>query len=310
MNYKDTLHKIIVAESQKSKKKAMISAQVYQNFSKLAYANNTEKNAALVQEAVSQYNKAVHTNTKMSRFNSTKIHSGMKNENLEFLGNNMDEQVERKQKATKQGYFKTIDEFKNKIPKEDKTDFNKASQASAQFLKENLIETKKQMSIFKFDSFMTVHFSKYELVFKNNDIVSEKVFQSSYVTVYQAYKVSTEADIQEAVKNYMKKAEEKYSFIILRGSGWALDNVSYQITKIYKNKNLTGSCYVKTPEEIDNKRNGLVNIKNEDNECFKWCLKFHQSENQVDKASRLTALKKLMTNTIMKTLITPSEWRT
>ena len=287
MNYKDTLHKIIVAESQKSKKKAMISAQVYQNFSKLAYASNTEKNAALVQEAVSQYNKAVHTNTKMSRFNTTKIHSGMKNENLKFLGNNMDEPDERKQKASKQGYFKTIDEFKNKISKEDKTDFTRASKASAKFLKENLIETKKHMSIFKFDSFMTIHFSKDELVLKNNEVVSEKAFQHTYITVYQASKVSTESDIEDAFKNYLSKAEEKFNYIILRGSGWKVDTVSYQITKIYKNKNLTGSGYVKTPEEIDNKRNGLVNIKNEDNECFKWCLKFHQSEIQVDKASRL-----------------------
>ena len=293
MNYKDTLHKIIVAESQKSKKKAMISAQVYQNFSKLAYASNTEKNAALVQEAVSQYNKAVHTNTKMSRFNTTKIHSGMKNENLKFLGNNMDEPDERKQKASKQGYFKTIDEFKNKISKEDKTDFTRASKASAKFLKENLIETKKHMSIFKFDSFMTIHFSKDELVLKNNEVVSEKAFQHTYITVYQASKVSTESDIEDAFKNYLSKAEEKFNYIILRGSGWKVDTVSYQITKIYKNKNLTGSGYVKTPEEIDNKRNGLVNIKNEDNECFKWCMKFHQSENQLDKASRLTALKKI-----------------
>ena len=32
-----------------------------------------------------------------------------------------------------------------------------------------------------------------------------------------------------------------------------------------------GSSYIPLPAELQNSRKGLVNLKNEDNECFRWC---------------------------------------
>ena len=34
---------------------------------------------------------------------------------------------------------------------------------------------------------------------------------------------------------------------------------------------LAGSSYISLPPELNNPKKGLINIKNEDNECFKWC---------------------------------------
>ena len=53
-----------------------------------------------------------------------------------------------------------------------------------------------------------------------------------------------------------------------------------------KKKNPTPNSYhpegalmsIPTPEKFANSKRGLVNIKNEDNECFKWCVKYHQSQ--------------------------------
>ena len=36
-------------------------------------------------------------------------------------------------------------------------------------------------------------------------------------------------------------------------------------------KPLEGSSYIQLPAELRNSNRGLVNIKNEDNECFRWC---------------------------------------
>ena len=34
---------------------------------------------------------------------------------------------------------------------------------------------------------------------------------------------------------------------------------------------MKGSSYIKLPQELRNSAKGLINIKNEDNECFRWC---------------------------------------
>ena len=34
---------------------------------------------------------------------------------------------------------------------------------------------------------------------------------------------------------------------------------------------LVGSSYIELPEELQNSMKGLINLKNNDNECFRWC---------------------------------------
>ena len=46
------------------------------------------------------------------------------------------------------------------------------------------------------------------------------------------------------------------------------------------------------PEKFANSRCGLVNIKNEDQECFKWCMKYHQTKKEMHD-SRVSVLKKV-----------------
>jgi hypothetical protein len=36
-------------------------------------------------------------------------------------------------------------------------------------------------------------------------------------------------------------------------------------------KPLKGSSYIKLPTELASKK-AIINMKNEDNECFKWCI--------------------------------------
>ena len=53
---------------------------------------------------------------------------------------------------------------------------------------------------------------------------------------------------------------------LFEGSGWAISSINtvvYEPTK--------GSSYIPLPAELRNSAKGLVNIKNDDNECFRWC---------------------------------------
>ena len=51
------------------------------------------------------------------------------------------------------------------------------------------------------------------------------------------------------------------------------DSAIYQTISISKYNPLAGSSYIKLPKELSHPQKGLINIKkNNDSECFKWCL--------------------------------------
>jgi hypothetical protein len=46
---------------------------------------------------------------------------------------------------------------------------------------------------------------------------------------------------------------------------------------IFETKPLRASSYIPTPERFSNAKCGLINIHNTDQECFRWCMRYHQS---------------------------------
>ena len=55
-----------------------------------------------------------------------------------------------------------------------------------------------------------------------------------------------------------------------RGSGWIIDKIEDILINISNYDPLAGSSYIPLPPKLNPKK-GLINIKNKDNECFKWC---------------------------------------
>ena len=56
-----------------------------------------------------------------------------------------------------------------------------------------------------------------------------------------------------------------------KGSGWIIDQVQDIHININNYDPLAGSTYIQLPSELQNSMKRLVNIKNKDIECFKWC---------------------------------------
>ena len=52
------------------------------------------------------------------------------------------------------------------------------------------------------------------------------------------------------------------------------------IIVVYQTKKSRGSSYIPTPLQYNNSRCGLINIKNEDDKCFYWCMKYHSSKQE------------------------------
>ena len=58
---------------------------------------------------------------------------------------------------------------------------------------------------------------------------------------------------------------------ISEGSGWTIESVDNHYLNIVQYQPIKGSSYIKLPQELRNGKKGLINMKNEDNECFRWC---------------------------------------
>ena len=55
------------------------------------------------------------------------------------------------------------------------------------------------------------------------------------------------------------------------GSGWVIDRIDNHYINVTTYKPLNGSSYIDLPIELQNPAKGLINIKNKDDECFRWC---------------------------------------
>ena len=58
---------------------------------------------------------------------------------------------------------------------------------------------------------------------------------------------------------------------ISEGSGWTVESVDNHYINVVQYEPMKGSSYIKLPQELRHHRKGLINMKNEDNECFRWC---------------------------------------
>ena len=76
------------------------------------------------------------------------------------------------------------------------------------------------------------------------------------------------------------------------GFGWTIVSIEKLAIDTFETKPLRGSSYIETPEKYSNSRCGLINIRNEDEECFRWCMLYHQSDKSKN-SDRVSALKKI-----------------
>ncbi|GFW18500.1 c2H2-type domain-containing protein [Trichonephila clavipes] len=84
-----------------------------------------------------------------------------------------------------------------------------------------------------------------------------------------------ENTIAEHLESAFKKIQNSFEEFTQRGSGWTLDKILKLELNIAKYQPLCPSSYIPLPKKLADKK-AILNIKNEDQKCFVWCLLAHK----------------------------------
>ena len=98
--------------------------------------------------------------------------------------------------------------------------------------------------------------------------------ETTIKTAYFNSKTKTlinENEINEVLQTSRQELMKSIAQWITEGSGWTIKSVDGHYINLTIYKPLKGSSYIQLPTELRNSAKGLINLKNEDNECFRWC---------------------------------------
>ena len=97
----------------------------------------------------------------------------------------------------------------------------------------------------------------------------------------KAQTIINDITIQELLQLSKQKILNFIAQWMSEASSWTVKSVDGHYLNIVKYEPLKGSSYIELPHELQNSSKGLINMKNDDNECFRWCHIRHL--NQQDK---------------------------
>ena len=109
---------------------------------------------------------------------------------------------------------------------------------------------------------------------------SEIVYKTAYFNS-KPQTIINNVEIPEALQLSKEQILNIIAQWISEGSGWTIESVDNHHLNIVQYQPMKGYSYSKLPQELRNSSKGLINMKNEDNECFRWCHIRHL--NPVDK---------------------------
>ena len=98
----------------------------------------------------------------------------------------------------------------------------------------------------------------------------EIVYKTAYFNS-PAQTIINNTEIDKSLEVSKQGILNKIAVWISEGSGWTVESVENHYLNVVKYEPMKGSSYIKLPTELRNSAKGLINMKNSDNECFRWC---------------------------------------
>ena len=164
--------------------------------------------------------------------------------------------ISQVEKALK-GYTQSFD-VELRDEKDPLLQLQKSRRAVEYLFKNLLVQTKG----FNFIETLKVQFIKH-----SND---KKILKNGYFNSITDL-IINETDIKLAIQASQQQILNKISQWISEGSGWTIQLIENHYINIVNYNPLKGSSYIQLPQELRNSAKGLINLKNNDNECFRWC---------------------------------------
>ena len=130
---------------------------------------------------------------------------------------------------------------------------------------EDLLKT---MKGFKFIETLEVTFEKDTIDSKTGKRVS--IYKTAFFNG-KAKNITEVDDIEPELNMSRQEILNVIDKWVSEGSGWVIDRIDSHYLNVTLYKPLNGSSYKELPTDLRNPKKGLINIKNQDNECFRWC---------------------------------------
>ena len=130
---------------------------------------------------------------------------------------------------------------------------------------ENLL---KDMKGFKFIETLEVTFEKVTIDSKTGKHVS--IYKTAFFNG-KAKTITKADDIEHELNMSRQEILNVIDKWVSKGSGWVIDRIDSHCINVTTYTPLHGSSYIELPMELKNPKKGLINIKNKDDECFRWC---------------------------------------
>ena len=129
-------------------------------------------------------------------------------------------------------------------------------------IESNLLKILTEMKGFKFSEVLKITFEK--------QVGDESIEKTAYFNG-KVQTVTNEMEIAESLRITQEQIVNKIQQWISEGSGWTIQSVDSHFINVVQYRPLKGSSYIPLPKKLQNSAKGLINLKNEDNECFRWC---------------------------------------
>ena len=137
----------------------------------------------------------------------------------------------------------------------------------------------KDMKGFKFIETLEVMVEKENIDSKTGKRVS--IYKTAFFNG-KAKKFSEANDIEPELSMSRQEILNVIDKWVSDGSGWVIDQVDSHYINITTYQPLHGSSYIGLPAKLRNSKKELINIKNKDNECFRWCHIRHLNPQEKD----------------------------
>ena len=102
-------------------------------------------------------------------------------------------------------------------------------------------------------------------------LVKDKIEYKTTFFNSKAQTIINNVEIPEALQTSKQQILNMIAQWVSEGSGWTIQSVDNHYLNIVQYQPMKASSYIKLPQELRNSEKGLINMKNEDNECFRWC---------------------------------------